>query len=367
MIPWVPIAAAEDVRLHVGVHAAAGDATRVRADGATGPCVVEPSWVVCPAAGPVRFSWAGDAAFALTGDLSLAPGASGTAWVLAADMPALPDPLRADDLVAAFSTVARPDGLPRPTAAALLALPTLAREGTLDVRRAAVDVLHDWTWRSRVGPLAPGAPLPIPAGWLTAMADDDDFRVRIALAELCRDLRADPSPGEIEATLVALTSDPHPNVRQAALRSLVDASRATFVRPGVAWRESIAAVPEPGAPGRVASQSLARLAPALDPEDTDAVYAVALVLEHHPDAAWRVWAAFKERVPFQADWALTLLRGTKGLNQGLVRYWSRTSPTELAAVIRAWEPGPTHSKRFALVRDAVQKTRDVDLKAAVGL
>jgi hypothetical protein len=135
----------------------------------------------------------------------------------------------------------------------------------------------------------------------------------------------------------------------------------------VAWREAIAAVPEDGAPGRTAAGVLARLAKHVDPEDVDPPYAVALVLEHHPDAAWRVWAAFKERVPFREDWALRLFRDTRGLNAGLVRYWSRTTPKPLAGAIRAWNPGPNEARRLALVREAVSKSRDASLRAAVRL
>ncbi|MBW2257010.1 MAG: hypothetical protein JRI25_20790, partial [Deltaproteobacteria bacterium] len=73
------------VTLRVGIHVEAGTVYDIAADGADGLCSAGPSWLRCPASGPVQFRWGPGASsgWELSGDTVLEPGETGVAWVLA--------------------------------------------------------------------------------------------------------------------------------------------------------------------------------------------------------------------------------------------------------------------------------------------
>jgi hypothetical protein len=311
----------------------------VAADGAAGQCLLSLSRLTCPATDPVTFRWGPGGDWALHGDTVLAPGGSGVAFVL--------DPVSKAAL----------DGA------------TAEAEHAADpiVRREAIEALQAWTWRSAGGPLPSTAPVPLPDGWLLARSDDGDWRVRRAVVDLATWMRDERRAAEVEATLQKLADDRNPKVKKAAIASLSRAARADMVNAIDAWEVAMEGVHEPNARGRAAAGSLARLSTELTAEEVDPVAAVEVLLHEKPEQAWRVWAAWRDDVPFRDDWVLLLFRETNGLHRGLVRTWAERNPKELAAAVTAWEPSAPHSERYDVLAAWLSDTDDPALRAALGL
>lgn len=355
----MPLLAAT-VTLWVGVHADAGGVNDIAADGAAGVCAVAPSRIVCPATGPVTFRWGPGGPWALTGDTTLAPGERGVAFVLADDATGgdVERALRAGEVTADDVRTAFAVGAPAPSRGGLDALAEVAvADPRADVRRAAVEALQPYTWRASWGPLPGTAPVPLPEGWLPRVIGDRDRAVRRQAAALAGELRAvadEPLAAalaaEAQAAVVAAMRDPDAKVRAAGLRAASRAVRGDLLPAEAAWRDALARVPAPGAAGRAACGTLARLARSAEPGAVvDPAVAVELTLAHHPELAWRVWAAWRDEVPFRRDWALQLLRTTIGANDALVRHWAEHDRAAFAEVVAAWEPGEPHSERWRVI------------------
>jgi hypothetical protein len=157
-------------------------------------------------------------------------------------------------------------------------------------------------------------------------------------------------------------------VRIIALQTDPFAARHEAVGLEEAWVRAMERLPRPRAEGRTAAVSLSLLAADLDPSEVvDPVAAVALCIEHHPDAAWRLWTAWRQHVPYREDWALLLLSRTTEVGGGLLMHWAKTSPEALAATLRRWEPGPPHGQRFGTVAAHLERAKDPGVRAALGL
>jgi hypothetical protein len=371
-------ASAGAVTLHVAVHQEAGDVADVAAEGASGQCALAPSRITCPADGPVRFRWGPSTRWELTGadsegpEVTLVPGQSSVAFVLAvdADRASALSRMVASDLTPAelrvlidTSSAAR---APPPSRSMLDALIALCEAPDPLLRQTAVELVHPWTWRSSWGPIPASAPLPVPDGWLRARVADPDPRVRRAMAFVARDWRGDAA--EAAEALLGLVGDRSRKVQTPALAALSHASRADMLPAQQSWDRAFAALSRPGNPGRAAAATIARLATSLQAgPGVDPAAAVELCLLHHPEAAWRVWSAWRKAVPFRAGWVELLLRDTSGLNQRLLRAWATDDPGALAAVVRAWEPEAPHSDRYRVAQMMLGETEDLALRDALEL
>ncbi len=356
------------VTLHVGVLLEAGVLTDVAADGAAGACSWTVSQVNCPAKNAVTFRWAGDEGWELSGTTTLQPGESGTAFVLAAG----PDPrvellskksLTSDDIQTHLSPLAPPL-----TKELLDRLVALSEHTQPNVRRAAVQNLHSWTWGSGLGPLPATAPVPVPEGWLTDRSEDPFWGVRRELIDILRDFRDRQRADEVSTAVDRLIRDPDPRVQKAALLALSSVSKNGLLEPERAWASAIRSIETPGPRGRAAVITLARLATSLDADgDIDPVAALEKILQHHPRLGWKFWAAWRNDIPFREDWAFQLFSTTSGLHKGLIVHWSNTDPDGLAAVLRRWEPAAPHSERFNSTSGYLGKTTITSLREAAGL
>ena len=371
-----PAQARELAVLRVGVHRDAGTVAQIAADGAAGDCVPGPASVACPADGPVQFRWAGDPAWALVGDAVVAPGATGTAWVLP------PDDARSDaiaqllqptpEVVRAHFVRTGDHAVAPPSPGMLTRLWSLAEHDDPLVRRAVLDATLPLVRHTGSDPFAPEAPPLLPPGLLLGFAADTDFRNRRRLAAVLREVRlTSVTPpwfaDEVRAALVDLLDD-RATVQRAAISSLSQSAWAGVVPAARAWGEAIERVRIPGPPGRAAAQTLARLATSLKPgPQVDPEAAVALCFEYQREKTWVVWTAWRAAVPFDRQRAEVLLRQTVGLSTRLLRHWADTDPEGLAAAVRAWEPAEPHSARFQIARTALSGTPNAALRAALDL
>lgn len=330
------------VTLFVGVPTDAGGVEDVAVDGAAGQCAVGPSRLTCPATGPVTFRWGPSDERVVVGDAVLRPGEAGVAWLLTPVEAATLDRWRAD---------------------------ATGADAPYD-RREAVFALREWSWDAGGGPLPPTAPVPLPPGFLLEVADDPQWIVRRAVVELARDLR-DPDSrfdGEVVQVLVDLARDPDRRVARASYAAISGAAQTDRVAPQIAWWQAMEGAADPGPRGRAATVTLARLAPLLEPDDAiDPVAAIELALAHHPEQAWRVWAAWVDRVPFREAWARQLVLHTENLNKKLLTDWSERDAAVLTTIIREWEPAEPHSERFRVIGEWLSTAEDPDLRAALGL
>ncbi len=335
-----------DVTLWVGVPVQAGDVWDIVAEGTSGTCAVGPSRLTCPTEGLVTFRWGPSSADPandrlIVGQFALAPGEHGLAWALTQQERADLERWRTDAL-GAEDPIARKD---------------------------AVYALRPWTWQAN-GPLPATSPPPIPAGFLAAMSQDKVWTVRRALVELCRDLR-DPDGAleeELFDTLTTLAGDADKRVAKAAEKAIAAAAISDRVPAEQAWERAFNAVSDPGASGRSAALTLAKLGSALPPGgDIDPEAAVARTLAAHPEQAWRVWAGWKDSVQYQDAWVQTLLTSTISLNQGLVKHWAKFDADHLAQAIRSWEPAAPHSERFRVLGLWLADTPNDELRSALEL
>ena len=290
----------------------------------------------------MSFRWGPSQERVVVGDAVLNPGEAGVAWLLTPVEAVLLDRWRG---------------------AATAAEAPLAR-------REAILALRPWCWGSGVGPLPTTAPVPLPDGFLLDIADDPAWIARRAAVELVRDLR-DPDSrfdGELAEALVDLARDPDRRVAKAAYAAIAAAARTDRLAPEIAWWEALEGAVDPGARGRGATLTLAKLAPLVTPGNgIDPVAAIDLALAHHPEQAWRVWSAWSDRVPFREAWARQLILHTLNLNQKLLVDWSKRDPAALARIIREWEPQAPHSERFRVAAEWLSAADDPDLRAALGL
>jgi hypothetical protein len=360
--------------LEVGVHRDAGTLAEIAADGAAGLCVPGPAVISCPATGPVAFRWAGDPAWELVGDATVAPGETAQAWVLAIDDPATLAGLDPLDRTAAYGAFVRTgDHETPPLSSGLLEhLWAAARSADPAVRRVAVDGLLPLLRHTGTDPFPFEAPPLIPPGLIAQLGRDPDVRVRRRLAAILREFRpSDATPAwftdEIRTTLLRLVRD-GPSVSRAAMASLGQSAWSGVVPAQDAWRDAIERVQLPGPPGRAAAATLARLAASLDPgPGVDPEQAVALVFTYQREKTWVVWTAWRKAVPFDRARVDVLLRSTLGVGTRLLRFWAESDPEGLAAAIEGWEPSPPHSDRFRIARDALVGTPHPGLRAALDL
>lgn len=369
------LALAGTVTLHVGVHRDAGSEYDIAADGAAGQCVVVPTRISCPALGPVHFRWGpGGVTWSLQGDTVLEPGQTGTAWVLAPEgaHEAERASLRGDELDRdALRTLWVRTGSNQPPVPSLGMLQEVLALGwhpDPEVRLTVLDGLQLWVRHTAADPMPPDAPSLLPVGFLAAMASDRDERVRVRVVRVLRDLDEPVHAEEAGALLSELSRDRNKRVRRVAHAALSSAAWNEQLPPVETWQRALAAVPESEARGRAACGSLARLAKVLEPSDeVDPAEAIELVLHHHPERTWRVWAAWRKQVPFQRAWADVLLRETLGLRKDLLVHWSQESPGELAEALKAWEPAEPHSQRWEIIRSWLVGAEDPALREVLGL
>jgi len=151
----------EAATLHVGIHRDAGTIYEIAADGAAGQCTTGPARLSCPARGAVRFRWAGDPAWQLTGQDEVGPGEVARAWVLAREELRQQDRRRLEPervSAAAVRDLFGRDGAhqpPAPSRAMLDDLAALCLHEDLEVRKAAADGLMPWLRRTWADPLSP--------------------------------------------------------------------------------------------------------------------------------------------------------------------------------------------------------------------
>lgn len=366
---------ARTVTLHVGVHRGAGTLYDLAADGAAGQCVaLGRSRLVCPAAAPVRFRWGPGGDWELVGDTEVAPGDTGVAWVLPPDAARadaharLAEPVTPDAVREVFLwTSARP--VPPPSMDLFARLVELAAHEDVVVRREVARVLVPYARHTASDPFPTDAPSLIPDGVITALARDPDRRVRQRAAALIREMGPeDPRWPEAERALHRLATDPSPPVRRVAIVAWSGGVAMGVSDPLDAWRSALERVPQPGSPGRAACNALARLRDSVEPEAVDADGALASILAHHPERAWRFWGAWRDAIPFESGRASFLLRETAGLSEPLLQRWAERSPDELAAAIHAWEPDAPHSERHRVIGAWLgPRTSHPGLRAALAL
>jgi len=358
--------------LHVAVHRDAGTVYDIAADGASGQCVVlGTSWVACPASGPVSFRWGGDGEWGLEGDSAVHPGQTGTAFVLPA--PELGAERRARlaegpvdaALVRELFLRTSDREIPPMTSGLFEDFLGLAEHQDWRVRRAFVRSLVPYARHTASDPFPSDAPSRIPRGLLIRLSQDPDRRVRRRTAALFRELGPeDPRTAEANVALKGLVADRNPGVRRVAVAVMTGSES----EPLEAWRAALTRVESEGAPGRAACNGLAKLHRYVDPAEVDADGALALILAHHPERAWRYWAAWRVELGYDAVRAEYLLRDTVGLSQKLLRYWATENPEQLAATVARWEPEEPHSDRFRVVAGWLDAhALEPGLRAALGL
>lgn len=329
------------VTLRVGVPTAAGSLADIAADGASGLCTSSPGRITCPATESVTFRFGLDGPYSLVGDVVLAPGDSGVAFVLTPEQKS-----SLDAMISASTDAALPAD-----------------------RRRALGELRAWTWSVSIGTLPPDSPLPVPHGWVANIADDPDPTVRRVLVDVLRDLRDPDGTYRQEASdaLFALADDRDKRVKVAATATLAFASKQGIVAPLQAWAHAVDRAAKPDAAGKASAITLAKLHGYVDPHDVDVPAALAIVLEHHPEQTWKVWGAWRKEVPLKEDWALTLLTTTTSLHQGLLKQWAKAEPDKFAALIERWEPGEPHSTRYDVIREWLTDTNSPVVRAALDL
>lgn len=364
-------ALAATVTLNVGVHVDAGTVADIAADGASGQCTIAPSALVCPADGPVTFRWGKGGPWEMTGDTVVEPGHTGVAWVLAPDAERETELMRLRgavnaDVVREYFQRQGTVEPPVPSYGMLAALISRTQHPDPVVRRIVVDVLMQWTWRSSLGPLPPTAPVPIPPGVLTRLSQDTDVRVRRKTGALIRSMRPGDLSDEAGEALARLAVDDAAGVRAEAFRASARGELSGASTVEEAWERAMQGLTEPGTSGRAAAGTLAYLATVAGPEDhVDPVAAVERTLLHHPNQTWKVWARWRDRVPFRSDWALILLRDTWALSPGLVKHWAESDPDGLAQTLRTWESSAPHSSRFELVASHLVHDPHPAIRAAI--
>ncbi len=352
--------------LWVGVHREAGVLSDVAADGASGQCVSEQTWIRCPAAGgPVTFRWgrAGDDDWRLyglrpdggwsEGPIVVPPGQGAAAVVLAAEASRdaelarlQPGAVTAQDLRSLFVRTGDHPVFP-PSPSQLQAVAALVTHPDPVVRRELPDVLLPWMRHTSLDPLPMGAPPVIPAGTMMALAEDRDPAVRRRLASRLRDVRDGPQASdEVNAALLHLVSMGG-GAQRAAMVAVGSRSKEGVAPALEAWRLARLRMRDPGPPGRAAIKTLVALATAIEAGgEVDPAAAVRDCLVYHPEKTWSLWHAWRREVPLDEEVLLRLFRDTVGWSPTLLKYWARGQPDALEVVFRRWEPGTPHTDRY---------------------
>lgn len=375
MLPLlVSFAVAGTAVLHVAIHREAGAIHDIAADGAAGQCVVlGTTRIACPANGPVHFRWGGGGTWELTGDSTVEPGSTGTAFVLARNgtfedtLALLEDP--SEELVRDVFLRTGANPIAPPSRAMVERLVELASHPDWRIRTMVTRSLMPYVRHTSADPFPPGGPTLVPEGLLIRLATDVDPRVRRRAAHLIRELsREDPRIEERKAAIVEMKVDRNRSVRRLATvleRQVALEGEAEAIE---AWNGAVTRIRKPGAPGRAAANSLAVLHGRVEREPRQVQDALSTVLRFHPERGWRVWAAWRQEIPFDAVNAEFLLRETIGLSQPLLRHWATNSPQELAAILERWEPQEPHSERWRVIGAWVDpKAEDPRLRAVLGL
>lgn len=329
-------------------------ADALRVDGARGPCAVVAAQLVCEADGPATVAWAHTDGWAVTGDLTLAPGATGRLWVVADDgarsqiEAALRDPLvTAEQVTGAFCRTGADLPLP-PSAGMLDALADLVDHPDPRVRAAVVEALFLLVTPASFGAFAEDLGPPLLDDVIVRLAADPSPLVRTRLAAMAREFGPGTMTPDVLAALSALTTDPVAKTRRAAMASTGLAAASRTYDPRAAWDQAVAALADPGPAGRAAVGTVTRLARALPAGSVDPTEAVRTAAAFHPERAWAAWAAWRHAVPLDEALLTYLLDRSLGLSPTLMRHFAETDPDGLARVITAWSAGDDDPRRQAL-------------------
>ena len=352
---WFATALGSIATLHVAIHRDAGAIHDVAVDGASGQCrVISPARLQCPAEGPVTFRWGPGGPWELYGDVVVAPGETGTAFVLAPDgsrsalLESLQEPTLENVREVYFRTGA--NELEVPSLALVERLIELAAHEDWRIRRLVTRSLMPYVRHTSADPFPAGSPTLVPPGLLVKLATDPDARVRRRAAHLIRELNhTDPRSNERKIAIERMRDDRDRRVRKLATVLERDVAIEGEDEALEAWNGALSRVPKPGSPGRAASNSLAVLHGRVDPAAIDVEQALGRVLAYHPERGWRVWAAWRREVPFDPVHAEFLLRETVGLSQPLLRHWAETAPDAFATLLERWEPAAPHSERWRVI------------------
>ena len=188
--------------------------------------------------------------------------------------------------------------------------------------------------------------------------------VRRRLANRLRDVNMPGEPLQAEAStaLHYLVSLPHST--RPATASLGILAKSGRSNPEESWIAAMGRVTTPGPKGRAAANALARLAEVLEPSEVvDPQRGLALVFRHHRERTWRFWFAWRHALPFERSLFDVLLRDTLGAHGGLLRFFARESPDELARALRAWEPEAPHTARWELVTSGLRESEHPAIQA----
>ncbi|MEZ4322759.1 MAG: hypothetical protein R3F61_35150 [Myxococcota bacterium] len=370
------MASAGTATLHVAVHREAGSIYDLAADGADGQCaVLGTSWIACPASEPVTFRWGPRNGWTLQGDVTVAAGETGVAFVLPPDGARQAERERLEAGVT--PEVVREvflrtgDRVIQPVTMALFAdLVALSDHPDWRVRKEVVRALVPYARHTASDPFPSDAPTLIPAGLIAKLGQDDDKRVRRRTGALLREMGPeDPRAKEARLVLNQMLVDPNPGVQRVAVAVVShQAMEGGDTEALEAWNAALKRVPMEGPPGRAACNGLAKLHDSVDPANVDPDGALALILQHHPERAWHYWGAWREELPFDPARAERLIRDTVGLSESLLRKWSETDPEGLARVVERWEPASPHSERFRVIGEWLDRRTDhPELRKALAL
>jgi len=134
--------------------------------------------------------------------------------------------------------------------------------------------------------------------------------------------------------------DPHPGVRRASISAVPEAVDRGLLSPRRAWDALVSALNRPRPDGRAACNGIAKLARRLDGSvsDDEVTAAFGTILSKHPERAWTVWIAYKDRLPVRKDWMQLLISDTVGLEPALVQHWNTVEPDALRQILQTWSP-----------------------------
>ena len=355
---WVGAALAGTATLHVGVHREAGTVRDVVADGATGQCVVRGSLLECPAEGPVTFRWGRvDDPWVLWGELTVAPGDTGRAWVFAAEGVHSDCGVRLagtfDEGVVRDCFVATGESLPPLSLSMYRRLLELVEHEDFTIRRAAIDGLMPLWRHTASDPYPLGSPSLIPEGLVSRLAADIHPRVRRRLASRLRDLNEPKHAEEVLLAMSGLAND-RPGLQRASVATLKVQAVDGRIPPVDAWERAMVQVQRPGPPGKAAANTLAALAQVLEAgPDVQPADAVERTLMYQPERAWKVWTAWSTDVGYRDAWVRRLLHETEGWSKALLTSWAETHPDALKEAIQDWEAGEPHSERYHEIHAAM--------------
>ncbi|MFK7927672.1 MAG: HEAT repeat domain-containing protein [Myxococcota bacterium] len=349
----VALAPAGPVDLWVAIPKSAGTTSDISFAGPEAQCAVLPTRLRCTASGAITFEWVGDAQFSWGPPAVVQPGEASTVWVLSTpgSQPSLEGLLTQIAAVEHASnqdidrlrraTVFTSDWTPPwPTRSALDAHLALLSHPDKRVRREVVESFHPWVAGTPFDPLPVQAPSVLDGQTLATLARDPDPGVRRRVARMIRTLRPAIDPEEAAPILETLLSDAHPGVRRASVAAVPEAVDRALLTPRRAWDVLVATVQQPRPAGRAACNGVAKMATRLDDSitDEDVLVAFEAILSKHPERAWGVWIAYKNRLPVRKEWMKLLIHDTLGMEPALVQHWDSVDPQALRTLVDAWTP-----------------------------